>query len=160
MRYFLERENIRKRVCWNRGLRPSVHVVLRFQENFMQNLSAFLLFFGNKKSCKSSIFFHSLVSEFLSFFSYWLKFLWLIFEEKINTKTIVNLSRENHSLYQGETISHFMTQVIFSSNITHTFDKSSPSKCKFLDFSLLALKFTKFLISFFKQKVTFSSKFG
>ena len=41
-----------------------------------------------------------------------------------------------------------------------TFDKSSPSKCTFADFPLLALKFTKFFMSFFKQKVSFSSKFG
>ena len=42
----------------------------------------------------------------------------------------------------------------------HTFHKSSPSKCIFSDYPLLALKFTKFLMSFFKQKVSFFSKFG
>ena len=31
--------------------------------------------------------------------------------------------------------------------------------CKFSDFPLLTLKFTKFLLSFFKQKVSFSSKY-
>ena len=31
---------------------------------------------------------------------------------------------------------------------------------QFSDFPLLALKFTKFLMSFFKQKLSFSSKFG
>ena len=56
--------------------------------------------------------------------------------------------------------SFFMTQLfsIFLAQIPHTFYKSSPSKSKFSDFSLLALTFTKFL-SFFKQKVGFSSKF-
>ena len=56
----------------------------------------------------------------------------------------------------------FTTQFlgIFFAQTLHTFYKSSPSKCKFSDFPLLGLKFTKFLMSFFKQKVSFSSKFG
>ena len=49
---------------------------------------------------------------------------------------------------------------IFFAQTLHTFYKSSPSKCKFSDFPLLRLKFTKFLMSLFKQKVSFSSKFG
>ena len=59
-------------------------------------------------------------------------------------------------------ISFFTTQLrcIFLAQTLHTFYKSSPLKCKFLDFLLLGLKFTKFLMSFFKQKVSFSSKFG
>ena len=58
--------------------------------------------------------------------------------------------------------SFFTTQLlcIFFAQTLHTFDKSSPSKCKFSDLSLVVLKFTKFLLSFFKQKVNFSSKFG
>ena len=53
--------------------------------------------------------------------------------------------------------SFFTTQLlcIFLAQTLHTFYKSSPSKCKFSDFPLLALKFTKFLMSFFKQKVSF-----
>ena len=56
----------------------------------------------------------------------------------------------------------FTTQLlyIFLAQTLHTFYKNSPSKCKFLDFPLLVLKFTKFLMSFFKQKFRFSSKFG
>ena len=42
----------------------------------------------------------------------------------------------------------------------HTFHKNIPSKYKFSDFPLLELKFIKFLMSFFKQEVSFSSKFG
>ena len=42
----------------------------------------------------------------------------------------------------------------------HTFDEAVPSKCKFSDFSLIKLKFIKFLVSFFKQKVSFSFNFG
>ena len=49
---------------------------------------------------------------------------------------------------------------IFLAQTLHTFYKNSSSKCKFSDFSLLGLMFTKFLISFFQQKINFSSKFG
>ena len=49
---------------------------------------------------------------------------------------------------------------IFLAQTLHTFDKSSSPKCKFPDFSLLALNLTKFLMSFFKQKVSFTPKFG
>ena len=57
--------------------------------------------------------------------------------------------------------SFFTTQLlcIFLAQTLHTFYKSSPSKFKFRDFPLLRLKFTNFLISFFKQKVSFSLKF-
>ena len=55
-----------------------------------------------------------------------------------------------------ETISHFSRKLlcIFFSY------QSGPSKCKFSDFPQLAWKFTIFFMSFFKQKVSFSSKFG
>ena len=58
--------------------------------------------------------------------------------------------------------SFFTTQFlyIFLAQTSHTFYKSSPSECRFSDFPLHALKFTKFLMSFFKQKVSFSSIFG
>ena len=61
----------------------------------------------------------------------------------------------NHKLF-------FTTQLlsIFLAQTLHTLYKSSPSKCKFSDFPLLGLKFTQFLMSFFEQKVSFSSKFG
>ena len=47
---------------------------------------------------------------------------------------------------------------IFSS--LHTFYKSSLSKLKFSDLPLLALKFTKFLMSFLEPRVSFSSNFA
>ena len=55
-----------------------------------------------------------------------------------------------------------MTQLLctFLTQTLHTLYKNTLSKCKFSDFPLLALKFTKFLRLFFKQKVSFSSKFG
>ena len=45
----------------------SVHFALGLQENFMQSQSTFLLLFGNKRNYKRSIFFHSLIIEFLWF---------------------------------------------------------------------------------------------
>ena len=58
--------------------------------------------------------------------------------------------------------SFFMTQLvsIFLAQKLHNFDKNIPLKCKFSVFSLLELKFTKLFMSFFKQKMSFSSKFG
>ena len=47
----------------------------------------------------------------------------------------------------------------FSSKYLYALDKWIQSKRKFLDFPLFRLKFTKFVMSFFKQKVSFSSKF-
>ena len=62
----------------------------------------------------------------------------------------------------SETTSHFSrhNSSVFLVQRLHTFYKRSLPKCKFSDFPLLGLKFTKFLMSFFKQKVSFSSKFG
>ena len=61
-----------------------------------------------------------------------------------------------------ETISHFLrhSSLYFLTQLLHTFYKSSPSKCTFPDFPLLALKLIQFLMSFFKQKLGLSSKFG
>ena len=58
--------------------------------------------------------------------------------------------------------SFFTTQLVYIILVQtlHTFDKNMPSKSKFSDFSLLKLKFIKFLMSFFKQKVSFSLNFG
>ena len=62
----------------------------------------------------------------------------------------------------SETISHFSRQnaSVLKAPTLNTFDKSSSLKWKCSDFPLLTSKFTKFLMSFFKQKVSFSSKFG
>ena len=63
----------------------------------------------------------------------------------------------------GRNLSFFKAQVTSSSKcasffsvMTHniTFDKSSTSKCKFSDLPLLALKYTKYLMSFFKLYIT------
>ena len=69
---------------------------------------------------------------------------------------------ENSPNYLCHYITFYNTTPLyfFLAQTLHNFYKSSPSKCKFLDFLLLGLKFTKFLMSFFKQKVSFSSMFG
>ena len=53
--------------------------------------------------------------------------------------------------------SFFTTQIlcIFLAQTLHTFYKSRLSTCKFSFFSMLALKFTKLLMSFSKQRVGF-----
>ena len=88
-RYPRKRVGNRKRVRWNRPLRYLCTLVLGLQENFMQSLSVFLLFFGDKKriTSKISIFFHPYITEF------WFGYLWLKFEGKIHTKAIANVSR-------------------------------------------------------------------
>ena len=72
-----------------------------------------------------------------------------------------NYSCENSPNY-FVIISFFTTQLlcIFSAQTLYTFYKSSSSKCKFSDFPLLRVKFTKFVILFSNQKVSSSSKFG
>ena len=61
----------------------------------------------------------------------------------------------NHKLF-------FSTQLvrIVLAQTLHTFDKNISWKCKFSDFPLHELKFIKVLMSFSKQKVSFSLKFG
>ena len=78
----------------------------------------------------------------------------------ITLTTCVKIHQITYAIF--ETISHFSrhnSSLFFLAQTLHNFNKNSPSKCKFLDFPLLGLKFTKFLISFFKQKVNFSSTF-
>ena len=58
-----------------------------------------------------------------------------------------------------ETISHSSQHNSFLDQTLHTFYKSSTSKCKFSDFPLLVLKFTKFFMSFLESRVSFSSNF-
>ena len=74
----------------------------------------------------------------------------------------VKIHRITYVIFETIFKSFLTTQFlcIFLAQTLHTLYKSSPSKCKFSDFPLLGLKFTKFLMSFFKQKVSFSSKFG
>ena len=59
-----------------------------------------------------------------------------------------------------ETISHDTTPLYFFARPLHTFYKRSPSKCKFSDFPLLGLKFTKLLMPFLETRVSFSSNFA
>ena len=65
---------------------------------------------------------------------------------------------------QKKVISHFSrhnSSVFLFSQTLHTIYKSSPSKCKFSDYPLLWLKFTKFLMWFSKKENSvFFSEFG
>ena len=74
--------------------------------------------------------------------------------EKIHRITYVIFE----TIYQSFLSTHFLC--ISLAQTLHTFYKSSPSTYKFSDFPLLGSKFTKFLMSFFKQNVSFSLKFG
>ena len=47
----------------------------------------------------------------------------------------------------------------FSFKALHALDKRSPSKCKLSEFRLLARKLTKFLMTFYKPRVSFPSDF-
>ena len=67
LRYFWKRGNIRKGCVEIEDWGTSVYFVLRFQEDSLQSLSAFLLFSGYKRNSRSFIFFHSLIIEFLRF---------------------------------------------------------------------------------------------
>ena len=64
LRYFWKRGNIRKGCTEIEDWDTSVYFVLRFQENSMQSMSAFYLFFGYKRISKCFIFFQFLIIEF------------------------------------------------------------------------------------------------
>ena len=83
LRYFWKRESIRKGCVEIEDWGTSVYFVWRFQENYMQSLSA------NK----------GILKALFSFIPWLLNFsdlLWLKIEEKICTKAIVKVSREEH----------------------------------------------------------------
>ena len=81
-------------------------------------------------------------------------YLTLLWSTCVEIHQILYVIFETISLFHDATLLYFLAQTL------HTFYKSNSSKCKFSDFPQLALKFTKFLMLFFKQKVNFSSKFG
>ena len=64
LRYFWKRGNIRKGCTEIEDWDTFVYFVLRFQENSMQSMSAFYLFFGYKRISKCFIFFQFLIIEF------------------------------------------------------------------------------------------------
>ena len=76
---------------------------------------------------------------------------------KLLSTTCVKIHEITYVIFETMYKSFLMTQFlcIFFAQTFHTFYKSSPSKCKFSDFPLPGLKFTKFLMSFFKQKLVF-----
>ena len=68
--------------------------------------------------------------------------------------TCVKIHQTPYIIFYDTTCLYIVAQTL------HTFDKNIPSKFKFSDFPLPELKFIKFLMSFFKQKVSPSSKCG
>ena len=68
---------------------------------------------------------------------------------KIHVILYVTFANMHKSFFTAQLFCNFLAQSL------HIFYNSSPEKCKYLDFPLLTLKFTKFLVSFFKQKVNF-----
>ena len=68
---------------------------------------------------------------------------------KIHVILYVTFANMHKSFFTAQLFCNFLAQSL------HIFYNSSPEKCKYLDFPLLTLKFTKFLMSFFKQKVNF-----
>ena len=75
--------------------------------------------------------------------------------------TCVKIHQISYDIF--ETISHFSnhnSSILFQLKRYILLTKNIPSKCNFSDFSLFKLKFIKFLMSFFKQEVSFSLYFG
>ena len=82
----------------------------------------------------------------------------------------VKVHQTSHAIFQTKNQVFFKVWIFFSvmrdnssvfflAKTLYAIDKSGTSKCKSLDSPLLALKFTKFLVSFLKPRVNFSSTF-
>ena len=180
LEYFWERGNIRKRVCWNRRLRLLFTLCIRVSRKFylhlcfklryyIQNGAKFLqkLTPGFKNHMRNLDNFRQAVESPKSWnlMGYFCpKNILLQLEHYIPKIYLTLLSATSVKMYQithviFETIrKSFFTQFlcIFLAQTLHTFYKSIPSKWKFSDFPILGLKFIKFLMPFFKQKVSFS----
>ena len=180
LRYFWKRGNIRKRVCWNRRLRLLFTLCIRVSRKFylhlcfklryyIQNGAKFLqkLTPGFKNHMRNLDNFRQAVESPKSWnlMGYFCpKNILLQLEHYIPKIYLTLLSATSVKMYQithviFETIrKSFFTQFlcIFLAQTLHTFYKSIPSKWKFSDFPILGLKFIKFLMPFFKQKVSFS----
>ena len=181
-----KRGNIRKRVRWNIKfrhlstlctgvsrkfrLRLYTYVLAKVSQNgatfiqklppgfknYMRNLNNFRQAVENPKSWNSVGYFCPKLA-FLQLKHY----IQRIYLTWLSSTTCVKIHQISYVIC--ETVSHFSphnSSVFFLARTLHTFYKSSPWKCKFSDFRLLALKSAKFLISFFKLKVSLSSKVG
>ena len=174
LRNFWKRANIRKRVCWNRRLRHlfftlSITVSIKFYLHlcfklryYIQNGAKFLqkLALGFKNHMRNLDNFRQAVESPKSWnlmgfspkkYIPSAKTLYTVGLSNI-TSNYLCVDSPNYLCYFWNHKSFFTTQLlcIFLAQTLHTFYKSSPSKCKFSDFPLLRLKFTKFLMSFFK----------
>ena len=179
LRYFWKRGNIRKRVCWNRRLRLLFTLCIRVSRKFylhlffklryyIQNDAKFLqkLTPGFKNHRNLDNFRQAVESpkswNFMGYFCPKNTFLQLEhFIRKIYltlfSTICVKIHRITYVIFETIFKSFLTTQFlcIFLAQTLHTFCKSSSSKCKFSDFPLLGLKFTKFLMSFSNKKSLF-----
>ena len=94
----------------------------------------------------------------------WATFVQTLYTEDSSNITFNYLSVKSHQIPYTilETISHFFTTqllCIFLAQTLHTFYKNRTSKYKLSDLPLLALKFTKFLMSFLEGRVNFFFNF-
>ena len=89
---FLKKMEHQKMMRYNRGLMHLCIVFIEVSRKFyVKPVCLLIFFFGYKRNSESSIFFHSLIIEFL-----WLASQWLKFEEKIYIKIIIKVSSEEH----------------------------------------------------------------
>ena len=184
MRYFWKRGNIKKGSVeiedWDYSLCLSVQFVLGFQENSIYTLH-FCFGYDITKWCKGYTKtysgFQKSHEEFGQLQTSSEKFKKLKFDglllskkyipstKKLSTEDLSNITfnyfYENSPNFWNHK-SFFKTQIlcIFLAQTLHNFYKSSLSKCKFSDFPLLGLKFTKLLMSFLESRVSFSSNFA
>ena len=118
---------------------------------------AVMLQYGGKKSPKSwNLMDYCRKNSFLQLKHY----IQRIYLTLLSTTCVKN--SPNYFCHFWNYQSFFTTQPlwIFWAQTLHTFYKSIPWKCRFSDFPLLALKFTKFLMSFLEPRVSFSSNFA
>ena len=189
LRYFWKTGNIRKKVCWNRRLRLLctlyIGVLRKFNLHFI--LMFWLRYYKMVPSlCKNWLLVSKITWGIRTISDkQWkvqkVEFWWATFVQKIicPKNTFLQIKHYIQKIYLTllstncvkihqityvifETISYFSQHnfsLFFLAQTLHTFCRSSSSECKFSYILLLGLKFTKFLMWFFKQNFSFSSKF-
>ena len=168
LRYFWKRGNMRKRVFWNRGLRLlctlwgrgfkkiQFTVYIRVLAKMLQNGAKFRYTEAGFKNYRNLNIFRQAVgsSKRWNLMGFCPKKC--IPSAKVDSSNItfnyLCVDSPNYLYHFWNHKAFFTTQLLCMrlAHTLHTFHKSSPSKCKFSDFPLLRLKFTKFITSFFK----------
>ena len=180
-RYFWNRENIRKRVSWNKRLRVRLLCTLCIgvSRNFCTSILAKILQNGAKfiqkvtpgfenhmrnlenfREAEKSLKSWDLMGYFCSknTFLQLKHYMQKIYLTLLSTNCL-KIHQMTYAIFETISLLHYTTPLYFLAQKLNTFYKSSSSKCKFSDFPVLALMFPKFFMSFFKQKVSLSSKF-